>query len=153
MKTKILTAVEVLATAFWTGASAGFAFISAPIAFGLVEDRDVFATLTEESLARLATCANVAGSIAVTAAALRGAPLRGGLGAVALTLVNYHEKGIVPAMTAAQREMGSLNGVAEDDPRRVAYREMHQTSTRVFGAALMLGVAQLVLASGDDGRA
>lgn len=146
-KDRLLAAVEVVATAFWTGSSAGFAFVSAPLAFSLVEDRDVFAQLTERSLARLAKCANVAGGIAVAAAALRRAPARAGIGTVALTLITYHEKAIVPAMTRAQRAMGSLNDVPEDDPRRAEYRTMHQTSTRVFGSALLLGIAQLALAA------
>jgi hypothetical protein len=145
--TRILTAVEVVGTAFWTGASAGFAFVSAPLAFSLVTDRDQFAALTERSLARLAVCANVAGGLAVGAAALRRAPLRAGAGTIALSLVTYHEKAIVPAMARAQAAMGSLNDVAEDDPRRIAYRAMHQTSTRVFGTALLLGMGQLVLAA------
>jgi hypothetical protein len=124
--------------------------VSAPLAFSLVADRDVFAALTERSLARLATCANVAGGIAVAAAALRRAPLRAAAGTIALSLVTYHEKAIVPAMTRAQAAMGSLNDVAEDDPRRIAYRTMHRTSTRVFGTALLLGVGQLVLAATAD---
>jgi hypothetical protein len=147
---RALTAAEVAGTAFWTGASAGFAFISAPLAFSLVTDLNVFANLTERSLARLANCANVAGGIAVAAAALRRAPLRAAAGTIALTLVTYHEKAIVPAMTRAQVAMGSLNDVADDDPRRIEYRKMHQTSTRIFGTALLLGVAQLILAATAD---
>jgi hypothetical protein len=93
----------------------------------------------------------VAGGIAVAAAALRRAPLRAGAGTIALTLVTYHEKAIVPAMARAQAAMGSLNDVPADDPRRIAYRAMHRTSTRVFGTALLLGLAQLVLAATADG--
>jgi hypothetical protein len=141
---RVLAAVEVAATAFWTGASAGFAFISAPIAFSLVEDRDVFAEITRRTLQRLTVAANVAGGIAVTAAALRNAPLRAGIGTLGVALATYHDRAIVPPMTAAQAEMGSLNAVAADDPRRIAYQAMHRTSTRVFGAALLLGIIQLV---------
>ncbi len=147
MTDRVLTALEVAGTAFWTGSSAGFAFISAPLAFTIVTDRDAFAELTERTLGRLAACANVAGGVAVAAAALRRAPLRAGAGTIALSLVTYHEKSIVPAMARAQADMGSLNAVAEDDPRRIAYQAMHKTSTRVFGAALLLGVGQLVLAA------
>lgn len=147
LRGRALTAVEVAGTAFWTGSSAGFAFVSAPLAFSLVADRNVFAALTERSLARLAIGANVAGGIAVAAAVLARAPLRGGIGTVALTLITYHQKAIVPAMTRAQAAMGSLNDVAADDPQRIAYRAMHRKSTRVFGAALLLGVTPLVLAA------
>jgi hypothetical protein len=144
---RVLAAVEALGAACWTGASAGFAFVSAPLAFELVEDRDAFARLTERSLARLAALANVSGGIAVAAAALRGAPLRAGAGMTALTLITYHQRAIVPEMTRLQVEMGSLNGVTDDDPRRAAYRAAHRTSTRVFGGALLLGVLQLALAA------
>ena len=51
---RLMTALEVSASALWTGASAGFAFVSAPLAFRVVSDRDQFATLTGRSLARLA---------------------------------------------------------------------------------------------------
>ncbi len=143
----VLTALEVAATALWTGASAGFAFISAPVAFKTVGDRDQFASITEQSLARLTTCANIAGGIAVAAAAIRQAPLRASLGTTALSLLAVHQRLIVPAMTRAQAAMGSLNDVPEEHPQRIAYRSLHQQSTRIFGAALLLGAAQLMLAA------
>jgi hypothetical protein len=150
------TGAEVGATALWTGASAGFAFVSAPIAFRLVADRDVFAQITEGTLGRLATLSYVAGGLAATVAFLRAAfepddgtndAVRGIAGISALVLIAYHQLAIVPAMARAQAAMGGLNSAAEDDPRRIAYRALHQRSTRAFGAALLLGVAQLALAA------
>jgi hypothetical protein len=150
--TRLLAITEVLSTALWTGASAGFAFFSAPLAFSLVKDRDVFAVLTEQSLSRITTMANVVGSLAVVAAAFRKAPARAGCGVAALALLNYHQKAVMPEMERAQRAMGSFNDVPENDPRRVAYRAMHQTSTRVFGAALLFGVVQLAMAAMADDK-
>ncbi len=144
---KVSAAVEIAATALWTGSSAGFAFISAPVAFRLVDDRDVFAEITRRSLERLSNVATVAGGVAVAAAAMRRAPVRAALGTAALALLAYHQRSVVPEMARAQSAMGSLQAVPEDDPRRVAYRSMHRRSARVFGAALLLGVSQLVLAS------
>lgn len=43
--------------------------------------------------------------------------------------------------------MGGLNAVAEDDPKRVAYRALHKRSTRAYGTALLFGIAQLALAA------
>jgi hypothetical protein len=149
---RILTALEVTSTAFWVGASAGFAFVQAPVAFGLVTDRDVFADLTEQTLARTATCTYVAGGIALTAAAARIATdrtaiVRAGAAAAAISAIAYHQSSIVPRMDTARRELGSFNDTPDDDPKRVAYRAMHKESTRVYGAALLLGTLQLVLAA------
>ncbi len=151
------TSAEVGATALWVGASAGFAFVSAPLAFALVTDRDVFAELTERTLARLANLAYAAGGGAAAVALVRSGleregrandVVRGLLGCTAIACIAYHERAIVPAMTRAQAAMGgTFAGVAEDDPQRVAYRALHRTSTRVFGTALLLGIVQLTLAA------
>jgi hypothetical protein len=150
------TIVEVGATAVWVGASAGFAFISAPLAFRLITDRNVFAKLTEQTLARLAKLTYFAGGTATLVALTRAGAERDGrrndalraiAGTTALGFIAYHERAIVPAMTQAQAEMGGLNAVAEDDPRRIAYRTLHKRSTRAYGTALLFGIAQLTLAA------
>ena len=148
--------IEIGATAFWVGASAGFAFVQAPIAFHTVEDRDLFAQLTERTLHRLASATFGAEGVASGCALLAlvtqpggriNAMLRVLAGLGAIGAVAYHERTIVPAMTEAQRAMGgSFADVAPDDPKRVAYNELHEQSTRVFGGALLAGVAQLLLA-------
>jgi hypothetical protein len=151
----IATTIEVGGTALWVGASAGFAFVSAPLAFGLVTDRDVFAELTERTLARLANVTYAAGGAATIVALLRAAfdgagrmndAARAVAGISALACIAYHERAIVPSMTRAQAELGgSFKTVSEDDPKRIAYRALHRRSTRAYGTALMFGVAQLTL--------
>jgi hypothetical protein len=149
-------AVETSATGLWVGASAGFAFVSAPIAFRLVTDRNVFAEITERSLARLANltyfAAGLAGLIALGRAGLeregRNSDVLRSVAAVcALGCIVYHQRAIVPAMTLAQAAMGGFAEVAQDDPKRIAYRSLHRRSTRAFGTALLFGVIQLVLAA------
>jgi len=52
----------------------------------------------------------------------------------------------VPRMTELQHAMGgSFRDVPSDDPNRVAYRGVHKESTRVFGGALLAGIAQIGL--------
>jgi hypothetical protein len=157
----VATSAEAGATALWVGASAGFAFISAPIAFRLVTDRDVFAQLTERTLGRLARVTYAAGGAATCIALVRAgvdpagrpnAALRGIAGATAVACIAYHERAIVPAMARAQAAMGSFNDVAEDDPQRVAYRALHKRSTRAYGAALLFGIVQLALAANQPNR-
>lgn len=157
-----LGAVEIGGTALWVGASAGFAFVYAPIAFKLVTDRDTFAEITGQTLARLAALTFAAGGAAAGAAFLRAivSPearksdvIRALVGSAALAAVAYHENAIVPAMSEAQRAMGgSFQAVAEDDPARVAYRAQHEVSRRVYGGALVLGVAELLLAATRAGK-
>jgi hypothetical protein len=69
-----------------------------------------------------------------------------------MSAIAYHQSAIVPRMDAARRALGSFNDTPDDDPRRVAYRAMHAESTRVFGAALLLGAMQLVLAATSGPR-
>lgn len=157
-----LGAVEIGATALWVGASAGFAFVYAPIAFKLVTDRDTFAELTGQTLARLAALTFAAGGAAVGAALLRAAAgsearksdvIRALVGSAALAAIAYHETAVVPAMSEAQRAMGgSFKAVAEDDPARIAYRKKHEVSRSVYGGALLLGVTQLLLAATRTGK-
>jgi len=149
-------ALETSATGLWVGASAGFAFVWAPIAFGLVTDRDVFAQITERSLARLANltyaAAGLAGVIALGRAGFEregrnSDVLRGVAALCAVGCIAYHQRAIVPAMTRAQTAMGGFAEIPQDDPRRIAYRSLHRRSTRVYGTALLFGIIQLMLAA------
>ena len=150
-----LAVVEGVATAFWVGASAGFAFVSAPVTAHQANDLDLQAKITGVSLARLANVTAVAGGIALGCAALRAALdadhrsndlARLALGGVALGLVAFHQNTIVPRMTALQQAMGgSFRDVPSDDPNRIAYRAAHKESTRVFGGALLAGISQIGL--------
>jgi hypothetical protein len=150
-----LGAIEACADALWVGSGAGFAF-SSPIAFHLVEDRDVFSQITGQTLERLTRVAYVAAGIGAGAALLRSVLgdgsrendlARASANLAAICMFRYHQRAIVPAMAEAQRAMGGFRDVAEDDPRRVAYRSLHKRSTRVFGGALLLGMGSIALAA------
>jgi hypothetical protein len=150
-----LGAVEAGANALWVGAGAGFAF-SSPITFHLVEDKDVFSQITGQTLERLTRVAYMAASVGACAAMLRGVLgdgsrendlMRAGANLAAISLFRYHQRAIVPALAEARRAMGGFRDVAEDDPRRVAYRALHKRSTQVFGGALALGLGAIALAA------
>jgi hypothetical protein len=150
-----LGAIESGANALWVGAGAGFA-ICAPIAFHLVEDRDVFSEITRQTLERLVATTTAAGSVAIACALLRSIVAAEGrkndltraiAGASAIGLLKYHQRAIVPAMGEVQRSVGGFRDVPEDDPRRLAYDALHKRSTRVFGSALLLGLGAIALAA------
>jgi hypothetical protein len=153
-----LAAVETTATAFWTGSSAGFAFLSAPTVAHEARDLDLQARITGATLEKVAAASYISGGLAIGAALAQAASscesrgndlARAACTAGALGLIAYHQSSIVPQMTELQQAMGgSFEAVAADDPNRVAYRAVHKESMRVFGGALLLGIASLMLGSG-----
>jgi hypothetical protein len=150
-----LAVVEGVATAFWVGASAGFAFVSAPVTAHEANDLDLQAKITGVSLARLTNATRVTGGVALACALLRAALdrkhrtndlSRVAAGGVALSLITFHQSAIVPRMIELQHAMGgSFRDVPADDPNRGAYRAVHKDSTRAFGGALLAGIAQIGL--------
>jgi hypothetical protein len=151
-----LLATQTLATSFWTGASAGYAFIAAPIVAHEANDLDIQAKITGKSLDRIVSVAYVAGGVSIACAAIQATGeserandgLRAICGIGALVALARFQKNIVPQMTEVQHAMGgSFASVPLDDPNRIAYRALHKQSTQVFGTALLLGIGQLVLSS------
>lgn len=62
---------------------------------------------------------------------------------LALTLVS--QLGISPRMAALRAEMGEIDLVQQDDPRRVEFNRLHRWSTRLEGGTLLLGLAVVFL--------
>jgi hypothetical protein len=142
---RVLAAIEVPALGIWLGALAGFAFVSAPLAFRIVAPLGVahFAALTAQSIGVLTVWGYVLGAIAIVAAVLRAAGagdrradvVRVTLVVVALGLATYQQRAIVPAMAATA------------DVRGEQYQALHRRSTGVYGGVVLLVLAALVLAA------
>ncbi len=152
-----LAVIEALGTTTWTGAAIGFVATSAPTAARTINDPDTIAKLTGGTLTKIGRLAYTAGAAAVAAAALRAVLddkarpsdiARALAGAAAIALIAYHNETIMTAMQAVQSELGgSFRSIAEDDPRRRAYRALHKRSRSVYGAALLAGVLEITLAA------
>jgi hypothetical protein len=146
LRDRVLAAIEIPALGVWLGALAGFAFVSAPLAFRIVAPLDVarFAALTAQSLAALTLWGYVLGAVAIAAALVRAFAAadrtwdlaRAALAVVALALATYEQRAIVPAMTATA------------DVRSPEYQALHRRSTQVYGGVVLLVLASLVLAAG-----
>lgn len=151
----LLSATETVGTAFWTGASAGYAFIAAPIVAHEANDLDLQARITGTALERIVDAAYVAGGLSIACAIGRTAldgdarpndAIRAAAGIAALAALTVFRRRILPEMTRLQQAMGgSFKAVPSDDPNRIAYRAAHKASTHVFGMALLLGIGQLAL--------
>jgi hypothetical protein len=142
---RVLAAIEIPALGIWVGALAGFAFVSAPAAFLVLAPMDVnrFAVLIAASLTVLTTWGYVLGGLAIFAAVLRAVFagdrvwdfVRVLLVALALGLATYEQHAIVPAMAATT------------DVHSAAYHDLHNRSTEVYGAVVLLALVTLVLAA------
>jgi hypothetical protein len=140
---RVLAAIELPALGVWLGALAGFAFISAPLAFRIVAPLDPgrFAALTAHTIGDLTFWGYVLGAIAIVAGLLRAVTAgdrtwdfaRAGLVAIALGLATYEQKAIVPLMQAAT------------DVHGAAYHALHARSTVVYGGVVLLVLSALIL--------
>ena len=140
---RVLAAIELPALGVWLGALAGFAFVSAPLAFRIVAPLDAarFAALTAHTIGDLTVWGYVLGGIAIVAGLVRAAAagdrtwdfVRVALVAVALGLAAYQQHAIVPQMEATT------------DIHGAAYHALHGRSTVVYGGVVLLVLAALIL--------
>jgi hypothetical protein len=154
MLERLVTAIEAGVLALWAGAMAGFAFVFAPIAIRIVPEMGTFATLIGAFIRGLSSFGAVCGGIAIAASLGRAtavearslAVARIALVAVGLAASAYETSTIIPRMEATAAQIpGAIDSVPKDDPRRAAYDDQHQQSTRVYGAAFLCVLAAAVL--------
>ncbi len=141
----MLAAIEIPALGIWVGALLGFAFVSAPLAFGLFSPLDLarFAAFTAGAVAQLTIWGYVLGALAIVAVVLRASDaadrtwdaVRLLLIAGALALVTWERQAVVPAMRATT------------DLRSPEYRALHARSSEIYGGAALLALIALVLAA------
>ena len=140
---RVLAAIELPALGIWLGALAGFAFVSAPLAFRIVAPLDAarFAALTGHTIGDLTLWGYVLGGIAIVAGLARAAAagdrtwdfVRVALVVVALGLATYQQRAIVPRMEATT------------DVHGAEYHALHGRSTVVYGGVVLLVLAALIL--------
>ncbi len=152
---RTFTAIEAVTLALWVGALAGFAFLFAPIAFGIVTDVAQFGSVTAEVLRALTGFGTACGAVAIVAALVRArdpgqrssALLRIAVVAVMVGLAQYEARSVVPRMEAAIPGL-----VAHGEPGAIAaararFRAEHDGSTRIYGSVFLLGILAIVLSA------
>jgi hypothetical protein len=151
MLERTFTVIEALTLALWVGSLAGFAFIFAPIAFGIVSDVEQFGRVTATALRALTVFGGACGGIAIVAALVRASDPSQRTSALArvaivvamLMLAQYESRAIVPRMEAA------LPGLAKGATAlaQTAFRSEHDASTRVYGSIFLLGLIAIGLSA------
>lgn len=161
MNQKTLVRMDAAAAALlllWAGMVLAFAFLIAPLLFGLLPSRDLAGLVAGQSVARLDLAAWVAflcamGLVQVPrwAAEIRDAEALGpmrlwGAAAVLALLMCFTSSFIVtPRLQTLRARMGgNVESLAPDHPDRAAYRKAHGISRQLMGLRLLLGLALAV---------
>ena len=150
----VLRFLQVFALGTWVGSIIYLSFVVAPGAFGVLQSRDQAGLMVGYSLARL----HYLGVIAAVLYLLAGLVLAPSLKAftqpamigvvlmLALTLVSQTR--VTPRLAGLRTEMVSVDATPKDNPLRVEFDRLHQTSVRIEIAVLLIGIAALFLTVG-----
>ena len=157
MKTLIRTLV-LLALIVWLGAEIFFPVVAAVTFTQLAPDTHAAGTIVGTLLRILHGIGLVSGIVLLALLALAPAwgifKARPALAAMILVLVMvgltaYSQYGIIPAMEKDRLAVGGvMDAAAQDNPARIDFNRLHQRSTHVDGAVLLLGLVSVVLVAG-----
>ena len=143
----------MLSLAIWIGGIVFFAFVLAPTVFSVLPTRNLAGMVVSRSLARLHWIGLFSG-IAYLVFSLIFSHLSGSFQPFALrhllvllmiALVLVAQFGIAGKMNQLRLDMGVIDNVAQNDPRRMEFNRLHVWSTRAEGTILILGLAVLFL--------
>ena len=145
--------VKMLSLALWIGSFFFFALVVAPALFSILPSRQLAGMVVSRCLANLHWIGIVCGLIFLLGSVLL-ALLQGGHGPfqlrdlllvamMAITLTLHF--GIERHMNAMRTEMGVIDQVPHDDPRRIEFNRLHIWSTRMEGSVFVLGLVLLYL--------
>jgi uncharacterized membrane protein len=146
----------LLSLAIWIGGLIFFAFVLAPTVFNpsVLPTRQLAGNVVSRSLGILHWMAICCGLIFVVASMIDSRIVNGMAEPFAprhllvylmiiLTLVSMFAVGA--KMQVLRQQMVMIDEVPHNDPRRIEFNRLHEWSTRIEGAVLLLGLALLYL--------
>jgi len=149
----VLRFLMMLSLVIWLGGIIFFAFVLAPTVFSALPTRNLAGMVVSRSLARLHWIGLFSGIaylvLSLVLSRLAGSfqpfALRHLLVLLMIALVLIAQFGIAGKMNRLRADMGVIDSVAQDDPRRLEFNRLHLWSTRAEGTILILGLAVLFL--------
>lgn len=158
----LLRSILLFCLAAWLGGLMFFAFVVAPVAFGVVAPMlpdpafgaHVAGAMVRNSLVQLHWVGFFAGAGMLLVLSLERTlqwtqrPLAPVLGVLAfmLALTAYSQFSIMPRMERLRAQAGGvINSVPVDDPARAEFNRLHGQSEKLEGGVLLGGLALLVL--------
>ena len=148
--------LQLLSLVVWIGGIAFFAFVLAPTVFhpGILPSRQLAGQVVSRSLGILHWIGLTCGVVFLIASMLDSQITTGFTPVFAarnllvfvmivLTLISMFA--ISTRMLELRNDMVFIDNVSHDDPRRVEFNRLHEWSTRLEGAVLLLGLGVIFL--------
>ena len=152
----IVRFLQLLSLVVWIGGIAFFAFVLAPTVFhpGILPSRQLAGQVVSRSLGILHWIGLTCGVVFLIASMLDSQIATGFTPVFAarnllvfvmivLTLISMFA--ISTRMLELRNDMVFIDNVSHDDPRRVEFNRLHEWSTRLEGAVLLLGLGVIFL--------
>ena len=150
----------LLSLVVWLGGITFFAFVLAPTVFRVLPTHELAGTVVNRTIPVLHWMGVVSGIVFLATSMTYSAMTTGSAQALAprhilivvmlvLTLVSMFV--VSSRMMALRAEMGPIDAVAHDDPRRVEFNRLHEWSTRLEGSVYLIGLVVLYLTAKAGG--
>jgi uncharacterized membrane protein len=154
----ILRFVQVFALGTWVGSIIYLSFVVTRGAFGLLQSRDQAGLVVGYSLARLHYMGMVAAVLYLVAGFALAPSLKafvqpamlGVFFMLLLTVVSQTR--VTPRLAELRTEMVSVDATPKDNPLRVEFDRLHQTSVRIEVVVLLLGIVSLFFTVRNAGK-
>ena len=155
-----LRTLMLLALIVWIGGIIFFVAVLAPVVFsGILPTRELAGNVVNPSLTRLHWMGLISGLIFLNCSIFYNlskytrpkifAPLHI-LVVLMLVLTAVSQFGIAPKMHVLRAEMGTIDNLPQNDARRVEFNHLHDRSTQLEGAVLLMGLLVVVLTAKSD---
>ena len=146
--------VMLLSMVIWMGGIIFFAFVVAPAVFSVLPTRHLSGLVVTRTLGTLHWMGVVCGGVFLVCSFFEAYHSTGSVQAFAarnllvlamVVVTLWSQIGVSTKMAALRAEMGEIDQIAAADPRRVAFNQLHQWSTRLEVIVLILGLVTLYL--------
>jgi len=152
----------LLSLVCWIGGLIFFAFVLAPTAFSVLPTTHLAGNVVGRALSKLHWIAIFSGIVFLISSLLYSRMTDGTAHVfagrhiliclmLALTLVSQF--GIIPRMDTLRASLVEVSAVPIDNPGRIQFDALHQWSTRIEGAVLLLGFVVVFLTARQFGLA
>jgi hypothetical protein len=149
----VLRFLKLLSLALWIGSIFFFAAVVAPAVFSILPTRTLAGMVVSRSLVGLHWIGIVCGLVFLLSNLLLAYFQRGDspfrprdiLLVLMMGITLYAHFGVERRMNSLKAEMGIIDVVPHDDPRRVEFNRLHVWSTRMEGSVFVCGLALLLL--------
>ena len=156
-----LRTLMLLALIVWIGGIAFFAFVLAPTVFSVLPTRELAGNVVNPSLNKLHWMGLFSGLIFLLCSIIYNQVLHSNprlfsgahvLTAAMLLFTAISLFGITPRMAALRSDMGVIDTIRHDDPRRLEFNRLHVWSTRLESGVFFCGLGLVALTARRFGR-